>query len=217
MTKFWKRKPDRVCSELDLRALETYTDDNGHSIARIDPDDMNALRVLPGDWIKIMGREEELKPFDDLVYRCRTVVKCLPLVNRQDKGKNIIRIDGLTRSNAKCELGDTVTIRKEKPLLAEVVVLEPITDFAQYQFSSADLRIIAKYAEGMTICTGNNILLRGLPEYGLPLIAFHVVSYVCNGMYSLPHDSRSALIVEGTKWKLIKKRGTPESGDEKFG
>ena len=44
---------------------------------------------------------------------------------------NIIRIDGLTRSNAKCELGDTVTIRKEKPLLAEVVVLEPITDFAQ--------------------------------------------------------------------------------------
>ena len=231
MIKFWKRKPDRVCSELDLRALETYTDDNGHSIARIDPDDMNALRVLPGDHIKIMGREEVLNPFDegfgvphtndDLVYRCRTVVKCLPLVNRQDKGKNIIRIDGLTRSNVKCELGDTVTIRRltieELSMIAERVVLEPITDFAQYPFSSEDLRIIAKYAEGMTICTGNNIILRGLPEYGLPLIAFHVISYVCNGIDSLPHDSRSALIVEGTKWKLSQKRGTPESGDEKFG
>ena len=216
MPKFWKRKPDRVCSELDLRALETYTDDNGHSIARIDPDDMNALRVLPGDWIKIMGREEEFFPPADLVYRCRTVVKCLPLVNRQDKGKNIIRTDKLTRMNAKFELGDTVTIRKEKPLIAERVVLAPYED-PPYPFSSADLRIIAEYAEGMTICTGNNIILRGLPEYGLPLIAFHVVSYVCNGIDSLPHDSRSALIVEGTKWKLVQKRGTPESGEEKIG
>ena len=194
MTKFWKRKPDRVCSELDLRALETYTDDNGHSIARIDPDDMNALRVLPGDWIKIMGREEELKPFDDLVYRCRTVVKCLPLVNRQDKGKNIIRTDKLTRMNAKFELGDTVTIRKEKPLIAEHVALAPVED-QSYPFDSVDLRTIAEFSHGMPICTGNIIFLRH-PQF--PLTPFHVLSYTCNGEAFLLKNSRSALIIAGT-------------------
>ena len=205
MTKFWKRKPDRVCSELDLRALEQYSDDydyrdrnNGHSIARIDPDDMDALRVLQGDWIKIMGGEGQLKSFD-VVFRHRTVVKCLPLHvapygKSRDKGKNIIRTDKLTRMNAKFELGDTVTIRKEKPLIAEHVALAPVED-QSYPFDSVDLRTIAEFSHGMPICTGNIIFLRH-PQF--PLTPFHVLSYTCNGEAFLLENSRSALIIAGT-------------------
>ena len=231
MKDFWKRKSDRVYSELDLRAMGEYAPDkdqtdylyfdrNGHSIARIDPDDMNALGVSPNDWIKIMGREESSEPLT-MSLRRRTVVRCLPLLinawpfNRREKGAKIIRTDTLTRNNIKCELGDTVTIRKEIPLLAEQVVLEPIADFAKFPFVATDLDFIADYAwrKGVAICTDNFTFMRGLPQHGLPLIPFYVVSYVCDGRHFLLPHSRSALIVEGTEIVLA----PPKSGDENIG
>jgi transitional endoplasmic reticulum ATPase len=59
----------------------------------------------------------------EIIGKCRTVAKCLPH-KPLDKGKGIIRVDGLVRNNAGVAIGDTVVVRKIKAVPAEKVIYQ---------------------------------------------------------------------------------------------
>lgn len=81
-----------------LRVAEALAKDVGRAVARLDPQDMAKIGVGVGDIVQIKGK----KP---------TVAKAMPSYP-EDRGKEIIQIDGITRENAQAGLGEKVQIEK---------------------------------------------------------------------------------------------------------
>ena len=81
-----------------LKVLEALQDDAYKGVARIDTEIMSALGLKRGDIISITGERETVAIID----------RSYPA----DIGEGIIRIDGLTRKNAKTGIGEKVSIKK---------------------------------------------------------------------------------------------------------
>ncbi|MEM4719338.1 MAG: CDC48 family AAA ATPase [Candidatus Pacearchaeota archaeon] len=90
--------------ETKLKVAEAIQDDVYKGIARIDQSLMKKLNLQRGDIISIKGGRESFVVVD----------KAYPA----DEGAGLIRIDGITRRNAKTGIGELVSIRKTdlKPL-----------------------------------------------------------------------------------------------------
>ncbi|MEM4605555.1 MAG: CDC48 family AAA ATPase [Candidatus Pacearchaeota archaeon] len=90
--------------EIKLKVAEAIQDDVYKGIARIDQSLMKKLDLERGDIISIKGGRESFVVVD----------KAYPA----DEGAGLIRIDGITRRNAKTGIGELVSIRKTdlKPL-----------------------------------------------------------------------------------------------------
>ena len=71
---------------------------SGKGLARLDPEDMKALNAVLGDLIEISGEK-------------KTVARITGTF-QESYGKKVIQIDGITRGNAKANLGEMVRIRK---------------------------------------------------------------------------------------------------------
>jgi len=83
---------------LTLRVSEAKTKDVGRGIARVDPLDMERLGVQVGEVIAIEGKR-------------KTVAKAMPAYP-EDRGKSLIQIDGLLRTNAQVSLDEKVIVQK---------------------------------------------------------------------------------------------------------
>lgn len=66
---------------LTLRVAEASPKDVGRGVARIDPRDMEKIDVQVGDIIEVQGKR-------------KTVAKIMPAYP-EDRGKNVIQMDGL--------------------------------------------------------------------------------------------------------------------------
>lgn len=99
--------------EIKLKVAEAVQDDVNKGIVRIDSNLMKDINVNPGDIVEIEGGR-----------------KTVGLVDRAypgDIGLNIIRMDGLTRRNAKTGIGETIKIRKSEFKEAKKVIIGPAT------------------------------------------------------------------------------------------
>ena len=76
---------------LTLKVAEALGKDVGRVIARIDPQDMTRIGAEAGDIIQVAGKRA-------------TVAKVMPAYT-QDRGKDTIQMDGITRENAQAGLG----------------------------------------------------------------------------------------------------------------
>lgn len=94
-----------------LKVAEARPKDVGHGIARIDPAMMAKHHMTPGEAIQIKGD--------------RATVALLWPGHPEDRGSGTIRMDGLTRRNAKVGLGDAVEIRAVELAEAAAVTLRP--------------------------------------------------------------------------------------------
>lgn len=94
-----------------LKVLEALQDDAYKGVARIDTEVMRALGLKRGDIISIKGERETVAIVD----------RSYPA----DIGEGIIRIDGLTRKNAKTGLGEKVIIKKATIKPAKKVSIAP--------------------------------------------------------------------------------------------
>jgi transitional endoplasmic reticulum ATPase len=94
-----------------LRVMEALQDDAYKGIARIDTATMHKLGVKPGDVTLIKGKRETIAIVD----------RAYP----SDIGEQIIRIDGITRHNAKTGIGEIVSIAKTDVKEAKKVVIAP--------------------------------------------------------------------------------------------
>jgi transitional endoplasmic reticulum ATPase len=99
--------------EIELRVAEALQQDVGKGMVRIDHELMNKIGAAPGDIVEIIGK--------------RTIGAIVGNSYPADVGLEIIRMDGLTRSNAGTSIGEMITIRKTQPRMANKVVIAPAT------------------------------------------------------------------------------------------
>jgi len=94
-----------------LRVAEIKPQDAGRGIARIDPLVAERMSISTGDAIEIVGKKS-------------TVVLSWPGYP-EDRGKNVIRIDGATRRNAGVGIDDKVIIKKTEVKKASSITFAP--------------------------------------------------------------------------------------------
>ncbi len=101
-------------NEIRLRVIEAKSKDVGKGRVRMDPEVMEKYGIRPGDIVEIIGKK-------------RTVAVVAPPYD-QDRGQEVIRLDGILRKNAGVSIGERVIVRKAldvKP--ATLVKLAPMS------------------------------------------------------------------------------------------
>jgi transitional endoplasmic reticulum ATPase len=97
--------------EIKLKVAEAIQDDVHKGIVRVDSSFMREIDVRPGDIVEIEGTRKTVAIAD----------RAYP----GDIGLNIIRMDGLTRKNARTSIGELLNVRKAKVEPAKKVVIAP--------------------------------------------------------------------------------------------
>jgi transitional endoplasmic reticulum ATPase len=103
------KKPEE--NEIKLKVAEAVQDDVGKGIIRIDTSVMKEMGVSPGDIVEIGGEKKTIGIVD----------RAYPA----DIGLAIIRMDGLSRYNAKAGIGEQVKISKATYHRAKSVTIAP--------------------------------------------------------------------------------------------
>ena len=97
--------------QVTLKVIEARHQDAGRGLARLDPVDMARLAAPAGTVIQIEGSRT-------------AAAKVMPTF-RDLRGRQIVQIDGLTRSNAGAAIGEKVTLSVVEAVSAHRVVLVP--------------------------------------------------------------------------------------------
>jgi len=126
---------------LILKVAEALAKDVGRGIARLDPKDLTRLGVEVGDIIQVMGKRP-------------TAVRVMPAF-MEDRGKDIIQIDGIIRENAQIGLDEKVQVQKAEYKTATVVVLAPLT--TRGTLKERDTGYIGKLLEGLAVTAGDKV------------------------------------------------------------
>lgn len=124
-----------------LRTTEAQPKDVGRGLARIDPRDMAHLGVEVGDIIQITGKRS-------------TVAKVMPNYP-EDRGKGVIRIDGLVRDNALSGLGEKVSVERISYKPCQKIILYPIT---YLRAVPKDLRYLGSLLDGLAVVDGDRVM-----------------------------------------------------------
>ncbi len=125
------RKPNREEKEavtLRLKVAEAYQQDVGRGIARLSRSHLHKLGVQPGEPVAIKGS--------------RLTGAIAAPAYRQDEGVDIIRLDGLLRSNAGTSIGDTVEVQKARWKEATHITLAPARRGLRLIASPENLRAV---------------------------------------------------------------------------
>ncbi|MFH1013185.1 MAG: CDC48 family AAA ATPase [Thermoplasmatota archaeon] len=161
--------------EVMLKVSEAFQQDVGYGRARIDHQTRIELDLSIGDIIEMVGT----KSTSSVVWRAHPT----------DEGKQIIRIDNLTRKNVGTGLGDTITIRKATVSPAHSVVLAPlISKGQQIQFGSGIEILIKKGLLKRPLTKGDNIIVPNIALFGSAL-PFVILNTSPNGIVSINEDT----------------------------
>jgi transitional endoplasmic reticulum ATPase len=128
-----------------LRVMEALPKDVGRAIARIDPEDMNNLDLEVGEIVEVEGKR-------------KTAAKVMPCYV-QDRGQNIIQIDGIIRENSKTGIDEKVTVRKVEHKPAQKITLSPLTVAGALQ-KDKDAKYIGSLIEGLPLTAGDKVRAR---------------------------------------------------------
>jgi len=127
---------------LTLRVSEALAKDVGRGIARIDPKDMAEVNAEVGDIIQILGKRP-------------SVAKVMPAY-MDDRGKEVIQIDGIIRENAQIGLGEKVQVEKVDYKTATNLVLAPIAPSSTFA-REKDSGYIGRLLEGLAVTSGDKV------------------------------------------------------------
>ncbi len=100
-----------MAKTMDLKVAEAIQDDVNKGIVRIDSSIMQELGVRPGDIVEIRGE--------------RATVAVADRAYPGDIGLNIVRMDGITRRNAKTGIGEVIKVKKAEVKEAKKIVIAP--------------------------------------------------------------------------------------------
>lgn len=132
-------------NNMTLKVTEALPKDVGRAIARIDPEDMKALRVEVGEVVQIEGKR-------------KTAAKVMPCY-AADRGRKTVQIDGITRENAKIGLDEKLRIQKVGSEPARMITLSPLTTTGMLQ-KDKDAKYIGSLIEGLPLTCGDKIRAR---------------------------------------------------------
>jgi transitional endoplasmic reticulum ATPase len=98
-------------STVTLKVAEGRPQDAGRSLARLDPAELTRLGITPGAVVQIEGKRV-------------TAARVMPTF-RDLRGRQLVQIDGITRSNAGAVIGEKITLSVIEPAAAQRVVVAP--------------------------------------------------------------------------------------------
>lgn len=101
-------------NQIEIEVAEALQEDIDKGVARIPSKMMNDLRFVSGEIIEISAKES-------VIVKVMRSIKDFP-------EKEIIRLDGITRSNIGASIGDKVKIKKAKVQEAKRIVLSPLQE-----------------------------------------------------------------------------------------
>lgn len=127
---------------LILKVKEALVKDVGRAIARIDPEDMKNAGLSPGDIILIEGKH-------------KTPVKVMPCYP-DERGKQIIQVDGITRGNAQTGIDEKVKICPTNYKPALKIKIHPNAASGP-AFKANDARYIGSLIDGVPVLKGNKV------------------------------------------------------------
>jgi len=127
---------------LELKVNEALAEDVGKGLARLDPEDMKTLNAVLGDLIEISGEKKTVA----------RITGTFP----EFYGKKAIQIDGITRGNARANLGEVVRIKKIPRKTATTVLITPL-DFTNVLPEEGELEAFARILQGLPVMTGDKI------------------------------------------------------------
>ena len=125
-----------------LKVKEALVKDVGRAIARMDPIDMKAMGLEPGDIVMIEGKR-------------KTPVKVMPCF-AEDRGKQILQIDGVTRENSQAGIDEKIRIEKTTCKAAIKIRLQPDTATGS-QYKSNDTRYIGSLIDGLPVSKNDKV------------------------------------------------------------
>jgi len=125
---------------LRLTVIEARREDVGRGIVRLDPATLKEIGASPGDVLEIEGRT-------------RTVARAMPSFKEQ-RGQEVIQLDGVARANAGVTLGQKITVAKIAHAAARRVVMAPL---GAGPLQEDDIDYIARRLDGLAMRTGDRV------------------------------------------------------------
>jgi transitional endoplasmic reticulum ATPase len=125
-----------------LRVIDARPEDIGRGIAKLAPEDLEALGLAIGDMVSLTGKR-------------RTVAKAMRTYVK-DTNKGYIALDQVLRANAQTAVGDQVTVQKTEVQTAQRVVLSP-TSAVPNKVSDDESRELLRLLEGLPTVMGDRV------------------------------------------------------------
>lgn len=171
------REAPEAKEQLFLTVIEARREDVGRGIVRIDPETLRRIGVSPGDVLEIEGRS-------------KTVAKAMPTFKEQ-RGQQVIQIDGVGRTNAGVALGQKASIRKVAYAVARRVVVAPLGAGALHE---DEIEHTARRLDGIAVKAGDRVRIA---LFGGTHRDFHVARTEPDGPVMIHPDT--LLAVEGPR------------------
>lgn len=127
----------RTDASVSRRVSEALKRDAGRGIVRLDPDDMQALGVSIGGFVRVTGKRA-------------TLCKAMPQF-REHRGQSRVQLDGAARENAGAGVDDHVRLEPADPPEAETVTLTPRT----VRITDRDLDYVGGLLDGIAVRPGD--------------------------------------------------------------
>ncbi|MDA3855559.1 MAG: CDC48 family AAA ATPase [Candidatus Woesearchaeota archaeon] len=125
-------------NKVKLNVAETYHEDIGRGIVRVEPDILDRLGISNGDYLLIRGKSE-------------TIAKAMGC-NSEDFGLNLIRMDSSLRSNVGVGLGDDVDVARVSVVEAKSIEISPTEEV---KFTGDPSKIFLEKMVGKPLVKGN--------------------------------------------------------------
>jgi transitional endoplasmic reticulum ATPase len=127
---------------LVLRVIEARPEDIGRGIAKLAPEDLDALGLAIGDMVSLMGKR-------------RTVAKAMRTYVK-DTNKGFIALDQVLRANAQTAIAEQVTVQKLNVHTAQRVVLAPLSAVPA-KVGDDELKELLRLLEGLPVAAGDKV------------------------------------------------------------
>ncbi|MCL5996296.1 MAG: CDC48 family AAA ATPase [Chloroflexi bacterium] len=125
-----------------FRVAEALPKDVGRALIRLDPHDLETLKVSIGDVVEIAGKR-------------RTVARTMPAYAAQ-RGQGLIQMDGIVRANAGASLGEQVSVSAVKAQPARAIVLAP-ADGQRAGSITSQTRYLVRLLDGIPVISDDQV------------------------------------------------------------
>ncbi|WP_258083951.1 CDC48 family AAA ATPase [Thermococcus thermotolerans] len=210
-------KDEEKYEKIKLRVAEALKRDVGRGIVRFDRKYQRQLGVEPGDIVELIGE--------------RTTAAIVANPHPDDRGLDIIRMDGYIRRNAGVSIGDYITVSKAEVQEAKKVVLAPAQKGVFIQIPGemvkqnllgrpvlkGDLIVASSRSETYYGGSPFDELLRGLFEtmpIGFGELKFVVVNTVPRGIVQITYNTEVEVLPQAVE---IREEAIPEVTYEDIG
>jgi transitional endoplasmic reticulum ATPase len=167
-----------------MRIGEAKQRDIGKKRARIGPEAMDFLKVVPGDIIEVIGSRSS----------CAVVWP----IDEDEKERNIIRIDGQTRKNIGASLNDFVKIKKAISNIAKSISLIPVNGSVSIDKEFTDF--IQDRLKGLPIVHGDEIAVMILGN----AIDFKITKTIPKGVVTIDRTTMLSISKETSVDKKVR-------------